>query len=240
MIRKLTALAAAATAALGLGLAATAASAAVTPYAATATTAITARPDSGVHGTWALDTMTRTATVRLAGEVALSYCGGTTPTGHCYRWTGSITDKGTFTSIVGDVSPGNGMLNGGSPAAIGAAVTGTLTGSYQYAFYSSWKTANRSLVPATEDDQGNTPGGRSTTGAWPEQFFGPGARFYVAGAASSELGTTGRWAYAAAAGSDPACPRVSSSWVDSSWPVSNPWGAAASQGNVLAPGTGAC
>ena len=39
-----------------------------------------------------------------------------------------VTDKGTFATVPGDTSPGNGMLNGGSPAAIGTAITGTLTG----------------------------------------------------------------------------------------------------------------
>jgi len=222
-----------------LGTAASA-SASVTPYASTASTAISNRPDSGVHGNWADDNFTRTATVNLVSEVALSYCGGTTGTGHCYHWTGTITDKGTFTTIVADTSPGNGDLNGGSAPTMGEAITGSMTGSYSYDFYSSWKSANRKLVPATEDDQGNAPNGRSTTDAWLEQFFGAGAKFFENGAASNSLGTTGRWAYTAPLGADKACPRVSSSWVDSSWPVSNPWGAAPSQGNILAPDANHC
>lgn len=235
--------AAASVAALGLGAASAAGASTatkVTSYTSTASTAITGRPDSGVHGNWAVDAFTRTATIHLLSEVALSYCGGSTGTGHCYHWAGTITDKGTFTTVVGDTSPGNGDLNGGSPAAIGEAVTGTMSGSYSYDFYSSWKSASKALVPATEDDQGNAPGGRSTTDAWPEQFFGAGAQFFESGSASNSLGTTGRWAYVAPLGSDSACPRLSSSWVDSSWPVSNPWGAAPAQGNILAPDASHC
>jgi hypothetical protein len=246
MKKIITALAAAALAAAGAGTlsmigdAAHAATASITPYTVTAATGITGRPDSGGHGYWALDSMTRTASVSLAAEVALSYCGGHTSTGHCYRWGGKITDKGSFTTIAGDTSPGNGMLNGGSPAAIGAVVTGSMAGTYAYAFYSSWKTARSALVPAGEADGGNLPGGRFTTGAWPELFFGGGAAFYVAGKASASLGTTGGWVYKAAAGADGACPRLSSEWADSSWPASNPWGGAAYQGNILAPGAGHC
>jgi hypothetical protein len=229
---------------LALGLAASAASAAthaaVKSYTSTAVTRVSDRPDSGVHGNWADDGFTRTASVTLLSEVALSYCGGTTGTGDCYHWSGQITDNGTFTTLAGATSPGNGDLNGGSAPTMGEAVTGTMSGTYSYDFYSSWKSAAKALVATTENDQGSTPGGRFTTDAWPEQFFGTGAQFFVSNTASSSLGTTGRWAYTAPLGSDPACPRLSSSWVDSSWPVANPWGAAPAQGNILAPAAADC
>jgi hypothetical protein len=204
---------------------------AVKSYTSTATTAVSNRPDSGDHGDWARDTFTRTAKVTLVSEVALSYCGGSTGTGHCYDWTGSVSDSGSFTTIPGGVSPGNGSLNGGLPPAISTAVKGTMAGTYRYAFYSSWKTASAALVATHENDAGNTPGGRSTTGAWPEQFFGAGAKFYVSGAVSSELGTTGSWKYTAAFGADAACPAIASSWTD----ASPDWGANAIDGNILAP-----
>jgi hypothetical protein len=222
------------------GLAATSASATARPavksYTSTAVTKVSDRPDSGDHGNWANDTLVRSASVTLASEVALSYCGGSAPTGHCYHWTGKITDKGSFTTVPGDTSPGNGSLNGGSAPAIGAQVTGAMSGSYRYDFYSSWKSASKTLVPSSENDQGNVPGGRQTTGAWPEQFFGAGARFYVSGAASSELGTTGSWTYTAGFGADSACPAVASQWTD----ASPDWGANAADGNILAPAAAAC
>jgi hypothetical protein len=228
-------------AATGVAGAASAATAAVKSYTSTATTSITNRPDSGDHGNWALDgtqgaPLKRTASVTLVSEVALSYCGGASGTGHCYHWTGKITDAGGFVTVAGDSSPGNGSLNGGGPAPIGTAVTGTMAGVYHYDFYSTWKTANKALVAATENDGGNLPGGNSTTDLWPAKFFGSGAKFYVGGAQSTSLGTTGSWTYKAAAGSDQACPAVSSQWTDGS----PDWGASASDGNILAPSAANC
>lgn len=217
--------------------AATAAIAGVTSYTVTAKTAVSDRPDSGNAGYWADDTFTRTASVHLVAEAALSFCGGSTPTGHCYRWTGNVADKGTFKTIIGAKSPGAGS---GGALPIGVSAAGPFNGSYGYSFYSSWKTASASRMPASENDAGNAPAGRSTTGAWVEQFFGPGARFYVNAAPSNELGTTGGWEYTLGFGADTACPHMASQWVDSSWPVRQPWGTAPYQGNILAPDTAHC
>lgn len=227
----------AAAAALGLAAFAPAASAAAGTWTIHAATAISDRPDSGDAGYWADDTFGRTAWLTFGGEVALSFCGGSTPTGHCYAFTGKVTDKGTFTTIAGQQSPGAGS---GGAVPIGVAATGPMTGYYSYSFYSSWKTAHASAVPATENDGGVVPTGRHTTGAWLEQFFGAGARFYVSGALSSSLGTTGRWGYTLAFGADTACPHLASQWVDSSWPVAHPWGTAPAQGNILAPDAAHC
>ena len=223
--------------ALGLAAFTPGASAAVSTYTVHAVTAITDRPDSGNAGDWADDAFTRTAWLTYGGEVAPSFCGGSTPTGHCYRFTGKVTDKGTFTTIAGQHSPGAGS---GGGVAIGDAAAGPMAGYYNYSFYSSWKTAKASSVPGTENDGNVVPTGRKTTGAWLEQFFGAGARFYVSGALSSSLGTTGRWEYTLAFGADSACPHLASQWVDSSWPVAHPWGTAPAQGNILAPDAAHC
>lgn len=227
-------------AALGVGAASAASATAksgVKSYTATAVTNVKDRPDSGDHGgNWANDYFARTASVTLLKEVAIANCGGTTGTGHCYHWQGSVTDEGTFTTIIGATSPGNGSLNGGSPLVIGVAVTGSMGGSYKYDFYSSWKTASKSLVPGHENDQGVVPTGKSTTGAWPEQFFGSTAQFFTGGAKSSELGTTGSWKYIAASGADASCPAVSSQWTD----ASPDWGANAADGNIVAPSAANC
>lgn len=226
---------------LGAGTAAAAAaSTGVTSYTVTAHTKISGRPDSGDHGTWANDAMTRTASVRLVSEVALSYCGGSTPTGHCYHWTGQLSDRGTFTTIPGATSPGAGDLNGGRPPAIASAVTGPMFGAYRFDFYSSSKTARAAAMPASENDAGKAPGGRSTTDAWVEQFFGATARFYENGQRSDSLGTTGRWVYELGFGADRACPQVASRWVDSSWPLTQPWGQSPDQGNILVPNIAHC
>ena len=227
----------AALAVLGAAAFTATASAAVTGYTVHAVTAVSDRPDSGNAGYWADDTFSRTATLTFKGEVALSFCGGSTPTGHCYAFTGRVADKGSFTTIAGQDSPGAGS---GGAVAIGDAATGPMAGYYGYAFYSSWKTAHASSVPVSENDGGVVPTGRKTTGAWLEQFFGGGAQFYVAGSPSSELGTVGRWGYTLAFGADSACPHLASQWVDSSWPLSQPWGTSPAQGNILAPDAAHC
>lgn len=225
--------------ATGTGIAAVAAPAgalstpSITPYTVSAATSVRNRPDSGVSGNWALDNFLRDATVRLVSEVALSYCGGSTSTGHCYHWTGSVRDAGTFTTVVGATSPGVGY-GGGQPLAV--AVTGQMGGGISYSFYSSWKTARASSMPSKENDAGNVPGGRSATGAWVEQFFGAGARFFVGGALSDSLTTKGSWAYQADFGSDAACPNIGSRWVDGS----PDWGSLASDGNILSPDASHC
>ena len=169
--------------------------------------------------------------------MALSYCGGSTPTGHCYHWSGHITDTGSFTTVAGQTVPGFGSLNGGAAPKLDEAITGHMAGIYNYNFYASWKTAKAALVPKTENDGGNLPGGRSTTGAWLEQFFGNGAKFYENGAPSSELGTTGAWKYTAAFGADAACPNLASQWIDGS---AGKWGSLPGDGQILAPSAANC
>ena len=232
-----------AAASLGLLAGGTAALASTSPSPAAAgktvvaTTHITGRPDSGVHGnTWALDSITRVATLRLVSEVALSYCGGSTSTGHCYHFTGHINDTGTATTIAGQTVPGNGGLNGGSAPVMGVSIKAAMTGTLAYNFYSSWKTFSAASVEKTENDQGNTPGGEDTSGAWMEQFFGSGARFFVASAPATYLAGNGSWTYTAGFGADSACPNVASKWIDGS----PNWGTDASAGNILAPDASAC
>ena len=228
----------AALAALGAAAFTATASAAVTGYTTHAVTAITSHPDSGAHGNdWADDAFTRTAHLYYQGEVPLVNCGGTTTTGHCYRWTGNVHDSGTFTTRTSGDVPGNGYLNGGAVPQLEVAVTGTMAGVYHYVFFASWKTASAGLVPLT---QNGTPSGRGTTGMWPTQFFGNGARFWD-GAGTPEgnggsVGTTGGWIYTAPPGSDPQCPHVTSQWSD----ASPGWGAGAVDGNILAPDAAHC
>jgi len=229
----------AAFAALGAAALTATASAAVTGYTVHAVTAITSRPDSGAHGNdWADDAFTRTAHLYFHGEVALSNCGGSTGTGHCYRWTGNVHDQGTFTTRTSGDVPGNGYLNGGTVPQLEVAVTGTMTGVYRYVFYSSWKTASAGLVPPA---QSGMPSGRSTTGMWPTQFFGNGARFWngtgTPEGSGGSVGTNGGWLYTAAPGSDPQCPHVTSQWTDAS---ATSWGSLAADGNILAPGAAHC
>jgi len=199
-----------------------------------AVTNLTNRPDSGGHGNdWALDHFKRTATLTLSGAVALSHCGGATSTNFCYKWTATVTDTGTFTTIAGQLAPGFGSQNGGGAITLGQAITGKASGGASYTFYSSWKTADRT-PPASED---GAPSGRLTTGLWPELFFrASGPKFWDASgnpSPDSILGSGG-WSYTG--GPDSACPNVSSHWVD----ASPDWGSLAVDGNILAPDAGHC
>lgn len=220
--------------ALGGGTAALSTVSASAATTSTAKTVVSNAPDSGAHGNnWALDNYTRAASVTLTGEVALSFCGGSTPTGHCYHWTGSVTDSGKFTTRVGQTVPGNGSLNGGAAPLIGTAVTGTMNGGAHYDFYSSWGTAHPGYLPATWDDHGNTGTGHHTTGNWYKLFFGNAATFSGTGLISNASG----WTYVAAIGSDGACPNVGGRWVDAG---ASGWGSTTADGNILAPDAAHC
>jgi hypothetical protein len=198
-----------------------------------ATTSVTNRPDSSAHSQiWADDAFSRHATVRLLGEVSLSNCGGSTPTGHCYRWSGRIVDTGTFTTRTGILSPGFGYLNGGSDPALLEHVTGPMNGKANYSYFSSWKSASTKNMPT---HMSGAASGRTTTSLWVEQFYGASALFWnsagVPQGSGGSLLTSGGWAYLAPTGSDPACPNVTSSWLD----ASPSWGSHAVDGNILAP-----
>ncbi|MHB1594442.1 MAG: hypothetical protein ACYCO9_00965 [Streptosporangiaceae bacterium] len=210
----------------------------------TATTAVSNRPESPK---WAYDTFNRHASVTRTGEVALSYCGGTTVTGHCYSYTGAIHDYGTFTTIPGQSSPGAGDLNGGSAPTIGVAATGGMWGWGTYRFYSDFKTIKASLMPATENDNYNVPGAPESTGAWVEQFFPATATFWTPdGSNTGQQGlyvlTNGGWHYTLGFGADAQCPNLASRWIDSgvAAPDGKTWGTSPVDGNILAPASGHC
>lgn len=224
------------------GFSAASASSGSPSRSAVAITKVSDRPDSGNGaGTWwADDYFTRTVKITLTGEVPLSNCGGSTPTGHCYHWTGLVSDIGKFVTIPGIGSPGTGDLNGGTKPLIKVKATGIMAGGIAYNFYSSFKTAAARLVPATENDNGSTAAGVST-GSWVTQFFPKGAKFWNAsGKPATYLATTGGWTYTLPYGADTQCPHLSSQWVDSSWPLSNPWGTSPGMGNILAPDAAHC
>lgn len=139
---------------------------AATPVTATAVTNLHQRPDSGFGGnTWALDKITRTATVTLVGpDSTLTDCGAAATA--CFTYTGHISDTGTAFADTGAVSPGSQAVPiKGSP-------TAAIAGSTDVNFHASSGTPDAALVPG-----GFTgPGGVSTTD-WVEQFFPAGTTF---------------------------------------------------------------
>jgi hypothetical protein len=191
----------------------------------TAKTMMTNRDDSSAHGgNWAMDNFTR-------GSQITFKCATTTP---CYAYTGKVSDTGHFTTVAGQLSPGFGYLNGTtSDPTMAVALTGTMTGSQTYAFYSNTPVSGASASNVPKANAGDA----NSSGMWPELFFPGGTHFYVGGALSDSLGTGFfKYTYVAKAGSNSDCPNMTSQWSDSS-PSS---GANATDGNILAPNASGC
>jgi hypothetical protein len=228
----------AAAAAISLGaVSAASAGASTTTTGFTATQSVTNRDDSGANGgNWALDAFTATTVLHGNGIVANTNCPGIV-IGACHKITGTITDHGTFTTQIGNAVPGTGSLNSGSVPNIGAAVTGPLTGTLSYSFYTdhALSTARVSNAPSS------VSGGSPSTGQWPEQFFPAGTNFWDGSGNTGGAEYLGsgpfNFTYTAALGSDSQCPNVSGRWVDSS--TGND-GANAVDGNILAPSSSSC
>jgi hypothetical protein len=200
----------------------------------TATTTATGRDDSGTAGNWATDNFTRTATLTGHGVVDPSHCPGIGAGLSCHYLTGTIADKGHFTTVPGDTVPGTGSLNGQPAPQIGTAVTGAMKGSAHFAFYSDEpvSAASASNVPSSVTNE-------DSTSHWAELFFAPGtANFWdTSGNPGGAEITTNGWTYTAALDSDPACPNVSGRWIDASY---NNYGGDPVDGNILAPAASSC
>ena len=134
------------------------------PLSVTASTAVTARDDSGSHGNWATDAFTRTVTVTRHGAAPASDC-GSGATG-CWFYTASLADSGTFATDASASSPNAGT-------AISGTVLGSMAGGSKVEFYASSGSPSAAGVPAVVS--GDSP----STAAWVEQFF-PGATQFSA------------------------------------------------------------
>jgi hypothetical protein len=138
-----------------------------------ATTKLSDRPDGGNGGDWADDYMTRVATIKLVGkETTLSDCA--TGATHCYAYTGTLSDKGTFITIPGTLAPNQSTpgVTEKSPAA-----HGNISGNATLTFYASSDNPNATGVPSNVNSHNTTPSGEGTTTNWVEQFFPNGTTF---------------------------------------------------------------
>lgn len=138
------------------------------PVTASAQTDITNDADSGGHGDWAVDTLTRQMTVTRHGAAPASDCGGTATNGvtTCYFYSALMTDEGSFTTDAGAKSP-----NAGTD--ISGVLTGSVSGGSSYEFYAASGSPDGTLVPATLDA---TSAGTNSSN-WPERFFPSGTAF---------------------------------------------------------------
>ncbi len=223
------------------GIAALAPSAGASSTTLTATTTMTNRPDSAANGggNWALDNFTRGASIYYKGAASSSDCGGISP---CYAYTGKVSDVGHFTTVTGQPSPGFGYLNGGSDPTMQNSLTGTMSGSQTYAFYTTVPVSGASAANVPASDSGSN----YNSGEWPELFFPSGTMFWdssgqgqgsVSPSGGGELGTGFfKYVYLAKPGSDHDCPNMTSQWLDAS-PSS---GGSSSDGNILAPDASGC
>lgn len=182
------------------------------PVTASAQTDITSDADSGNHGNWAVDTLTRQVTVTRHGQAAVSNCGGTATNGitTCWYYSALMTDTGSFTTDVGASSPNAGT-------AISGVLSGTISGGSSYEWYASSGTPDATLVPATLDASSSGTGSSD----WPERFFPSGTSF----GGMNEI----NWSYNYLA------PTTCETWSDS---YDNSGGSSATAGDIT--GVNAC
>lgn len=128
-----------------------------------AATSLANRVDSGGHGNWATDTLSRTALITRDHKVAASKCGATAAA--CWFYTGRVNDAGTFLTITGAQSPGAGTVIPGQH------VAGAIAGYSTFEIFASSDTPDASLVPAT------TTGNGQSTSDWMKLFFPAGTLF---------------------------------------------------------------
>lgn len=108
-MRRLILLAAAATVA-AFGVATPAAATAPKQDCKTATTHLVDRPDSGVGGTWALDTFTRTVTICETAAVAADVKADLRVPVALATYHATVVDEGTFVTVGGRSPDGHGAL----------------------------------------------------------------------------------------------------------------------------------
>jgi hypothetical protein len=153
-----------------------------------ATTTFHAHPDSGNHGDWADDDFTRAASVTLVGpDTTLTDCGSAATT--CFKYTGKISDVGSFFVISGALSPQAGVAETGAPS-------GPFKGGSDVTFFASSGTPSATGVPANV-----TGAGPVSTTNWVEQFFPKGTTF-----GTGPVLTDWSWAYSS--------PGTCENWVD--------------------------
>jgi LPXTG-motif cell wall-anchored protein len=135
---------------------------AVTPTCRTATTTLTDRADSGLHGDWAKDALVRTVKICEAAPSAPAVAA--TDVDAATRratYTATVVDTGTFTTVAGK-SPVAGTT-------LPAGVVGKLTGGYTGTFKAVPAFKNYKATFDGKTYSGTAP---STTGDWVKALWG--------------------------------------------------------------------
>jgi hypothetical protein len=169
----------------------------------TAVTSLSNRPDSGNAGNWALDAITRTATVTRQGAAPSADCGSAAT--QCWFYTATISDAGSFTTISGADTPNQDCTEPhGGPSCTGLVISGTVDGSLSgggtMEFYADSGSPAASGVPTS-----GTGSGPADTTDWYRLFFPAGTAFGITGNPNAPW-TAWSWSYSA--------PDTCESWTD--------------------------
>jgi len=139
-----------------------AAQAATTPTSNGGVTQISNRPDNGHGGFWSFLNMKRTLLVTLAAPQPKS-----TPSGDL-AYNVTITDAGSFTTVLGALTPNQSTVG----LKIAHSVKGSVNGTYNLTVFAPADDTLTGVVPTTEDDNFSTTGsGFVSTGDWASQAF---------------------------------------------------------------------
>ena len=144
---------------------------ATTQHTYTVVTKLSHRSDSGGNGNWAYDSFNRTAKVVLRGTAPLPDCG--VVSGHCYAYTASLSDKGSFAAIPGAYTP-----NQGAPFT-GDTISGHPHGNFHG--YGLFGTFYANQLPHTGLVPRHVNGDADPSYLWPTLFFSPSATLVGAG-----------------------------------------------------------
>lgn len=175
-----------------------------TPHTVTAVTHLSYRGDSGGGGNdWANDFFTRTAKVTFRGVAPLSDCGSGATT--CYAYTASLSDKGRFQTISGQLAPNQGAYPGST---VLSAAWGHMHGYGLFTTFYESALPNKHLVPR------HVTGSTDPSYLWPGLFFPVGS--YIMGLNEND------WGYYYKAPHD-------QTWADTSY---NGGGQVSSDGNI--------
>jgi hypothetical protein len=154
-------------------------------HTVSASSLLIGRPDSGTHGTWADDDLTRDISITRQHAAEASKCGASAIT--CWFYTGFIGDNGTFKTRAGAFSP-----DAGTP--INGIVSGDVAGVAKIEFYASSDEPDPDLVDAT------VYGSEHPTSTWANMFFVEGTQV------SATNMTDWAWTYKA--------PKTCEKWVN--------------------------
>lgn len=135
------------------------------PWTTTAWTWVTNFNVPGNGGTWASDSVLRTATVSGGYPVPSWRCGEAT--GPCFGYQATLRDNGSFRTYRHALTPNQDRRG----QRISSAVTGNVSGNASFGTFYATAQPNASLVPKWSYS------GLTAAATWPELFFPDGTTF---------------------------------------------------------------